>query len=401
MKKRFISAAIALALCLCLLFSSNVLALDSYTSYGIDDLSFNDDGSFKIMQIADLQNASTLNPAVKEFLRAALESEKPDLVVLSGDNIAGEYLTGSLRYGQLLQAKSAINQFMSIFQEAGVPVALVFGNHDSYGLVSNEEQMEIYQQYGVCIAIDQPDDVAEDLNGCGNYRVPIYGADGSEKFQLFFLDSGSDSPTKEGYACVRQNQLDWLESANDTAIPAMVFQHIIVPEIEDYLVPSSADGSIKLNGKRYVLPSNATGVMNERPSPPTEDYEGEWAVLQAQGNIQALVVGHDHTNNFVVPTGGVDIMNSTAIGMGAAAYNGNMDRGARIITLKEDGSKYEERTLLFRELMTDPVSKLILEWNCAGERGVTDEIATFFVNSFGTLLYPFVKFWNCLTGLFS
>lgn len=50
---------------------------------------FNSDGKFKIMQITDIQEIPKVSPDTLKLINAALESEKPDLAVFTGDQIKG------------------------------------------------------------------------------------------------------------------------------------------------------------------------------------------------------------------------------------------------------------------------------------------------------------------------
>lgn len=49
----------------------------------------NKDGLFKIMQITDMQEIPKVSPDTMALLDAAIEDEKPDLVVYTGDQIKG------------------------------------------------------------------------------------------------------------------------------------------------------------------------------------------------------------------------------------------------------------------------------------------------------------------------
>lgn len=49
----------------------------------------NKDGLFKIMQITDMQEIPKISPDTMALLDAAIEDEKPDLVVYTGDQIKG------------------------------------------------------------------------------------------------------------------------------------------------------------------------------------------------------------------------------------------------------------------------------------------------------------------------
>ena len=51
------------------------------------------DGSFKVMQIADLQEIPAISPDTLKLMNAALDREKPDLVVFTGDQIKGYGIT--------------------------------------------------------------------------------------------------------------------------------------------------------------------------------------------------------------------------------------------------------------------------------------------------------------------
>jgi len=321
-------------------------------------LRFRDDGTFKIVQMTDFQDIGFLSPAAKHLIRNTLALEQPDLVVLTGDNIAN-FIPGLPEFLYRGYAKLAIGQYMKLFQKAGVPVAMVFGNHDAEDSLGKEGQLEIYRSYGVYAGPDS-----------AYYRLPILDAQGNEKHQLYFFDH-----------IVEQQQLDWLESANNRDIPAMAFQHIIVPEIFDYITSGPAG---------YIVPNQSEyNYCRERPCPPAaKDYYGQLDVLRAQGNVQALAVGHEHTNNFVVPADGVDLINTASSGFNPFC-NADEDRGVRVFTLRDDGSKYEEKTLRYREACTGPAVDLMNRVN-VGKSGGIRVVWTYLV----CLVYPILSLIN-------
>ena len=347
--------AFAIALILGLLMSTQIIA------FGEEDkaLRFNGDGTFKIVQMTDFQDIGFLSPAAKHLIKNALALEKPDLVVLTGDNIAN-FIPGLPEFLYRIYARLAIGQFMRIFEKAGVPVAMVYGNHDPQDSLNEEGQWAIYKSYSVFTG---PEEYAD-------YRLPILDAQGNERWQLFLMDSHADAVQKE--------QLDWLVSANNKAVPAMVFQHIIVPEIFDYITSGPAG---------YVVPGQSEyNYCRERPCPPNaEQYQGELAILRAQGNVQAMVFGHDHTNNFVVDAHGVDLINSASSGFNPFC-NADADRGVRVFTLKDGGGKYEERTLRYREACTGPAVDLMNRAN-VGESGGIRVVWTYLT----CLVYPLLS----------
>ena len=56
-------------------------------------MKFNKNGKFKIMQITDIQEIYNVSNDTLKLLEAAVEKEKPDLVVYTGDQIKGYGVT--------------------------------------------------------------------------------------------------------------------------------------------------------------------------------------------------------------------------------------------------------------------------------------------------------------------
>ncbi len=308
-------------------------------------LKFDENGKFRILQFADIQDNAFLEYATYQFIKDVVAETQPDLIVLTGDNISG----GGSPTKTL--AKLGISRFMSIFEKAGVPVAMVFGNHDSEGPATKEDQMEMYMSYDCFVGYE-----GEDLTGCGNYNLPIYSADGNEMlYNLWMIDSltynrqpRDDKDVAyyendlEGYACVHKDQIDWyvktsneLKEANGgEPVPSMAFQHIIVPEIFDVL-DKDADGN-------WALPEGVEGELWETPCPP-QYSNGQFDAMVAQGDVVAMFFGHDHKNDFVVNNQGIDLVNTP--GVGFSSY-GDINRGARVIDLDvKDLSTYETEVI--------------------------------------------------------
>ena len=57
------------------------------------DMKFNKNGKFKIMQITDIQEIYNVSPDTLKLLENAVEKEKPDLVIYTGDQIKGYGVT--------------------------------------------------------------------------------------------------------------------------------------------------------------------------------------------------------------------------------------------------------------------------------------------------------------------
>ncbi len=347
-------------------------------------LQFNDDGKFRIMQVADIQDGTILTPATKQFIKDAVIAAEPDLVVLSGDNISAGGATLGIKAIDLLLVETAIDNFMSVFEDAGVPVAVVFGNHDAEELVTKEEQMAIYQKYENCIAIDE----GADIYGCGTYNVPVYSSKDASKvaYNIWMFDSNMYDEENGGYDYVHQDQIDWyvnksneLKAQNGgNAVPSMLFQHIVVNEIYDALleVPAGTEGAMERDGKYYVLnPENTkAGVLHESPCPGTVDSQ-QFEAAKAQGDVVAMFFGHDHKNTFEISYQGIDLVNTPGAGFGSYGDEG---RGVRIIDIKEGTTEYETFILEYLELYADNDSMLEQFVLYGNEFSAAEKIAAFF-----------------------
>lgn len=327
------------------------------------------DGRFKIMQVADIQELARVNPDSVKLVKLALEREKPDLVVFTGDQVYG--LHPSFRLGDTRRKITAtLKEILAPLEEAGVPFGVTFGNHDNQCGIPNAEQAEIYAESPLYVGgFYRADD---DKGTC---RIPLF-ADNGHVFDLYLIDSNGQTDATGGYLPVDRAQLDWFrEERAETAeedgspVPAIVFQHIPVPEYYDVLrrVPKGTKGAVEAfrthKNEFYTLPEEiaaAGGFLRESPATP-DDNSGEFDVLKADGNVLALSVGHDHYNSFVAEKDGVKLMYTQ--GCGFNVYGPGRQRGMRIITLREeDLSRFDTYTVTFDDLTGDPVRHPIQEF---------------------------------------
>ncbi len=383
--------AISLILAIILAFSSLIIAGAADTN-AAHKLQFNADGDFRIMQISDIQDGTILTPATKQFIKEVVIDAEPDLIVLSGDNIsAGSASLGTAAIDKLL-VKTAINNYMSVLEEIGIPVAVVFGNHDAEEYITKEEQMEMYSTYDCCVAIDE----GESLYGCGTYNLPIYSSKDASKvaYNIWMIDSNMYDDVNGGYDYVHQDQLDWYVKTSDelkaqnggVPVPSMMFQHIIIKEIYDVIieVPESEkdnyeyvenendDGTVSYHAiKPEVL---RTGELNEMPCPATING-GQFETILKQGDVVAMFFGHDHKNSFEVEYKGVDLINTPTAGFGSYGDHG---RGVRIIDIKEGTTDYETEIIKYVDFYADNDSMLAQYDLYANESGVGEVIAAFF-----------------------
>ncbi len=322
-------------------------------------LRFPKNGKLKIAVFSDVQTTQFVSGTLTECLAAILDAEQPDLVVFLGDQIEGKHPFLHLGDNEA-HVKRVIDQILAPVTERGIPFAVVFGNHDAQDAgVSKEVQMAYYQSFPGCLAVDE----GASLPGCGTYHLIYTSSDGTRPaLNLYFVDS-LEYDAKGGYGCVTKEQVAWCRTVSETlartnggeAVPALVFQHIIVPEIYNVFTrvrdadePGAFAGKGAGKGGWYAAPEGLSRV-EEAPRPPNYS-NGQFAAWREAGDVKAAFFGHDHVNSFEARLDGVGLV--ACPGATLTSYNSEDARGVRIIEVDEKtiaSGQYETRVLLLKD----------------------------------------------------
>lgn len=334
---------------------------------------FNKDKTFKIMQITDMQEVPAVSSDTLNLLEAAVEAEKPDLVVYTGDQIKGYGVTYKGKGRELENAVAkTIKTLLDPVTKRGIPYAVTFGNHDRQVGISNKDQFNnIYKKLGNCIG-----EQAEGIDGGGTYNIPVKASDGSDRdvFNLYLFDSGTDAKGG-GYEPFDTAIIDWyrnkreeLKSKNGNYVPSIVFQHIPMCEYYNVLkrVSKHEKGAIRAfkthKNEYYKIGDtcNKDDILLEPPSIPNANT-GEFDAVSECGDVLAVFVGHDHKNSFVGTYKGVDLGFTQSSGFNV--YGNRTKRGVRIITLNEEKpDEYQTYTRTYDELVGTKVSRPLYDF---------------------------------------
>lgn len=256
------------------------------------------DGRFKILQISDMHLSTGLGlcrdefPPTKhcdadvrtiDFVSESLDIEKPDLVILSGDQVNGETSPDS---------QTALFKMADLFVTKKIPYAMIFGNHDDEGSMSRAALMELAEGLPYSLSEHGP----ATIDGVGNYVIEVLarGTSHHSALTIYMLDTHSYSPDEsrfKGYDWIKPSQINWFREAAQSleTSPAhkeyahhhldMVFIHIPLPEYRN---------------KEKMIPGS--GEWREPPTAPSFNSGFKDALIE-QG-IFAVSCGHDHVNDY-------------------------------------------------------------------------------------------------------
>lgn len=316
-------------------------------------------GSFRIMQIADMQERYKVNPNTLKLINAALDRARPDLAVLTGDQVKGYAL--DLKNGEKQKVESLINILCKPITDRNIPFTATFGNHDEQCGVSNSEQFEMYKKL--------PGFVFDEGPGAGDEGTFSLSVD--DRFLIYVFDTHAKDGAG-GYGALHQNQIEWYrqvrdsyEKNNDAPLPAVAFQHIPTPEYLDILneVSRFSCSRVRAYGNHknewYKLdPHNSTlrDFLGESPAPSFVN-SGEIDAFLEKKDVKALFVGHDHNNSLLAKY--KDIYLGYTQGCGFNVYGPDLNRGVRLIDIHPDGS-FETKTLTYYELCGDLTEKKLI-----------------------------------------
>lgn len=269
-------------------------------------------GKFKIVQFTDLHwtPGSPKCTETEATIRAVLKSENPDIAILSGDVVTED---------------PAVEGWMSvvgIFNDTKVPFVVTMGNHDAEHMAKNSIY-DLLQKSPYYVGTKGP----EDIMGCGNCVIPIYGSKTKKKVEavLYCIDSNDYQPNKlyGAYDWVHFDQVAWYrkQSAcftkgnNGKPLPSLTFFHIPLLEYNE------------LAGDDKTFGNDREGEVAS-----SKVNSGIFASFIDRKDVMGVFAGHDHDNDYLGINKGILLGYGRVTG--ADAY-GELTRGARIIELYE------------------------------------------------------------------
>ncbi|KAG6587728.1 putative inactive purple acid phosphatase 28, partial [Cucurbita argyrosperma subsp. sororia] len=261
-------------------------------------LRFRSDGTFKILQVADMHFANGVNTRCRDvmdsefkycsdlnttrFFKRMVDAEKPDFIAFTGDNIFGPSTSDA--------AESLFRVFGPVI-EYQIPWAAILGNHDQESTMTREELMSSFPSW--IIQYHRPTHNSATFL---QLEIRLY----KTSMVLGIMISIGDRAIVQGartYGWIKESQLQWLrdvsqrfqgtnrdlfpstDASSQGKPPALTFFHIPIPEVRD-LYYKKIVGQFQ---EGVACSSVNSGVLQN---------------LVAMGDVKAVFMGHDHSNDF-------------------------------------------------------------------------------------------------------
>ncbi|KAF2177024.1 Metallo-dependent phosphatase [Zopfia rhizophila CBS 207.26] len=285
------------------------------------------DGKFKIMQVSDLHLSTGLgecrhpepkghnggrcdaDPRTLEFVERVLDEEKPDFVVLSGDQVNGDSAP---------DAQTAMFKIVQVLVERKIPYAAIFGNHDDEGSLTRGAMMSLLESLPYSLSEAGPNTI----EGVGNYYVEVLAHQNKHSaLTLYFLDTHGYSPDErqfKGYDWLKVNQINWFKTTAKTLRDSETHKHYTHIHLDMSF--------IHIPLPEYALKSNPiVGTWKEGVTAP--GFNSHFKDALVEEGVKAVSCGHDHVNDYCAlstneKTGEGDLWMCYAGGSGFGGYGG-------------------------------------------------------------------------------
>lgn len=296
---------------------------------------------FKILQLTDLHFGRGLlsyktDKLANNAIITLVERVKPDLIILTGDNIYPVPIFSGCRNN--MRESKFVAKLMESFE---IPWTTVFGNHDTepFATHSREELCEFYSKQPHCL-LKRGD---KEVFGIGNHIIKLNNEDNTVNTALVMLDSNMyiNKSFFSTFDNIHDDQIEWYEknikhiSGDKELVPSLAFFHMPLIEYRD------AWAKLKMGHTDEVTYHLGTiNELNDHVGFSRRKKGNFFEKMREFGSLKGCFCGHDHLNNISMTYKGIRLTYGMAIDF--LAYRGikkkYTNRGGTVISIKNDGS---------------------------------------------------------------
>jgi len=269
---------------------------------------------FKIVQFADLhfgkegeQYHNADEARTVAFMDRLVETEKPDLIVLSGDNIMNTGVKG-------------VKELIDIMDAYQTPYTFIFGNHDAESSLSGfckrdvSDYLEQSDSPYLLYRAGYTDNTSE--NRYGNFSISLTDEETGDLLgALVMIDTGTYDYDAGRYQSITEGQIDWYKNEigrlneiysrqkhnEHEIIPTLTYGHIQLPEhFIAYEKAASGDGAVFVYEQSLGgwMSNTVQGNAGAAPSP-------FYTAMKEMGSARSYLCGHMHGLSYHVRMDGI------------------------------------------------------------------------------------------------
>lgn len=269
-------------------------------------------GTFKIVQFTDvhyIQGNAASNQA-RDCIKEIVASEKPDLIMLSGDIIYSK------------PGDFTLQTVLNILVDLKTPFCMISGNHDVEQGTALSKLYDMAQKSKYSV-------MPVRTGSLFDYVLPILSSNGAKTEALVYaFDTHGGAQVAEigGYRWFTFSQLSWYRKESDAykkknggkVLPAIAFMHYPLPEYNEAV----ENTQVVMYGTR--MEKAYSSKLNS----------GMFATMKEMGDVMGVFCGHDHDNDYSLMFYNVLLAHGRYSG-GNTEYN-HLRNGARVIELYEN-----------------------------------------------------------------
>ena len=301
------------------------------------------DKPFKILVTTDLHLCDDMELINKTLALLArhVEAEKPDLILFTGDVVLTDH-----------QQVDCI-QFGRFMEKMGIYWAYVFGNHEARAEKEYHKYLMLKNLTSFPHCLSKFGDPS--LFGYGNFFINILSSETSIQQSIVMLDSGrntspthnveNDAPAElKCYDFLKKGQIEWYKNnilkleKEYGKFKSIMMMHIALCEYHEVMELDENENYVP-TGKAEIL----YGGMYESIGC-SEFNSGMFKAIKELGSTQAVVVGHDHINDFCAEYDGVYLVYAQCGGYNTYTMGSNFGweekdwmQGVTMIDVADDG----------------------------------------------------------------
>ncbi len=268
----------------------------------------------KVLQFADLhfgvEGTAYHNSDIArslDFIDEAILSEKPDFIVLLGDNMMSQGVEGA-------------KFIVETFDRYQIPYTYVFGNHDAELYDAGYSKAEVSAYLGNCnseyLLYKSGYTQTGKENRYGNFSISIRDENTKDLLGAFvIIDTGVYDYSEAQYQSINDGQIAWYEeeikrlnaiyqeqqSPAFTTIPSITYGHIQLPEYAE-----AYQKAINNDGAEFVymqeLPNRTVNGISDSAG---ETNYGFFDAMKNMQSAKAYFCGHMHGLTFHVKMDGI------------------------------------------------------------------------------------------------